>query len=270
MNSKFLQFNERANLMITDAALHAAVVTSALALAISSTSHLPTTEVDNPTAYFNLQLTPGINVIVSEWCENMVIDPRAAVEQTRVFYLIRYTSAYPCSRVLYSANGDFFDTITGVNAFVPPELHAFLDGPCKMAILLLAIDATNLILNTKELAIPAMENWITAIFKEDTGEQSGKDMDKIVKKYQDEEAEELRKLIINHHVDSFNNSAKEGGSKYRAKISTGSEKIDGKSVDIIIYDENNKPVKKYHLLGFVEDNENAQLILLWDANGKKK
>jgi len=62
-----------------------------------------------------------------------------------MFWLVRYTAAYPMSRPMYSANFDFFDTVFGVSALITPEFHAFLDGTAKPAILALAPVAMNLI-----------------------------------------------------------------------------------------------------------------------------
>jgi hypothetical protein len=148
MNPKFTEFNNLSNVVIADANMRVAILVSALALAISNTSHLPTSLVDNPTAYFNMQIMPTVSAVVSEWNEEIILDTKMCIEQARMFWLVRYTAAYPMSRPMYSANFDFFDTITGVSLFVPTELFAFLDSACKPAILTLATAATELISNT--------------------------------------------------------------------------------------------------------------------------
>ena len=145
MNPKFTEFNNLSNVVIADANMRVAILVSALALAISNTSHLPTSLVDNPTAYFNMQIMPTVCSVVSEWNEEIILDTKMCIEQARMFWLVRYTAAYPMSRPMYSANFDFFDTITGVAALIPPELQSFLDGSAKSAILTLTRSAADLI-----------------------------------------------------------------------------------------------------------------------------
>ena len=145
MNPKFNEFNNLSNLVITDASQRVVITVAAVAMAIAMKAHLPTSLVDNPTAYFNMQIMPSVNSIVSEWNEEMILDTNVCVEQAKMFWLVRYTAAYPMSRPMYSANYDFFDTIFGINRFVTPNLHSFLDGAAKSAILSLAGAAAELI-----------------------------------------------------------------------------------------------------------------------------
>jgi len=147
MNNKYLPFHESANVLIRDSAMHVRAVTAAVALAASSLAHLPSTEVDNPTSYFNMQIIPTITAVLSEWNENMILDIRATIDQVRMFWLVRYTAAYPLSRPMYSANYDFFDTVIGVSAFISKDFMAFLDGENKQAILSLTESAVNLMRN---------------------------------------------------------------------------------------------------------------------------
>jgi hypothetical protein len=138
MNQKFLPFLQHADIVVTDATKKAQALTSAVALAVANMQHIPSSQLDNPLTYFNLQIQPTISAAISEWNENIILDARECVNQTRMFWLLRYTAAYPASTPMYSADKDFFDTVFGVAALVPQELHEFLDGPCKGAILSLA------------------------------------------------------------------------------------------------------------------------------------
>jgi hypothetical protein len=144
MNQKFIPFINQANIAILDHTRKAQAITSAVALAVANMQHMPTSQVDNPLSYFNLQIQPNITSVISEWNENVVLDARECMNQTRMFWLLRYTAAYPTSRPMYSADHDFFDTVFGVSALVSSDLHKFLDGPNKGAILSLAIIAMNL------------------------------------------------------------------------------------------------------------------------------
>lgn len=145
MNSKYMPFNDEANLLITDQLVRTDILVAALALAVSNTLHLPTTEVDDPSSYFNLQILPSVTGIISDWNENMVLDAQAVVKQAASFWLVRYTAAYPCSGSMYSADYGFFDTVFGVNRYVEPCLMGLLNGPHKGTILKLANSACALI-----------------------------------------------------------------------------------------------------------------------------
>lgn len=135
MSPKFNLFTDAADAMIVNSADKCAVISSALALALSTIQPLPTTQVDNPHNYYSMNLLQGIKAIVSEWNEGIIFDAQDTLQQTVMFWLIRYTAAYPNSRVFFSFTNDFFDTITGVYAFVPKKLHEFLDGPNKASII---------------------------------------------------------------------------------------------------------------------------------------
>jgi len=141
MSPIYTPFIQKANLVITDPLNRLAIMTSALALALSNIQHLPTTQVEDPSNYFKINVVPGLNAIVSEWNESMVLDPKAVIDQARTFWLVRYTAAFPLSRLMYAAKGDFFSTVFGVYGVVSPALQEFLDGSCKLAILTLANEA---------------------------------------------------------------------------------------------------------------------------------
>lgn len=146
MNPKFTPFIEQANLIVTNPLQKLAITTSAVALAISNTQHLPSSIVENPIEYFNINLLTGIKSIVSEWNESIILDIKVIIEQVRIFWLVRYTAAYPLSRVVYSAKGDFFSTVNGVYNYVPPVLLDFLNGEDRITILLLSNTATTILL----------------------------------------------------------------------------------------------------------------------------
>ena len=145
MNFQYIDYNRIADTEIIDQTKRSDVLSLALALAISNTLHIPTTAVEGPESYFNLQIIPLITKTISEFGQNMILDQKQCLEHTRMFWLLRYTAAYPNSQLMYSPAHDFFDTIFGVSLFVAPETHALLDGPNKNAILGLARFATNMI-----------------------------------------------------------------------------------------------------------------------------
>ncbi|EKD22682.1 MAG: hypothetical protein ACD_84C00012G0003 [uncultured bacterium] len=144
MKLKFLPFYEESGRQNTDPTQTAKIHAAALAFAIANMVHIPTSMVENPASHFNLQLLPGINQTVSEWNEEIVFDARECIEQARAFWLIRYTAAHPNSRVIYSFDHSFFETMIGVNMFVSSDFAKFLDT-YKAPVLSLAVLATTII-----------------------------------------------------------------------------------------------------------------------------
>jgi hypothetical protein len=148
MNLKFIPFIKETDTIITDITEKSKIISAALGLALSNLSHFPTSEVDNPTTYFNFNVLPTSKYILSEWNEDVIFDVKECVEQMRMFWLIRYTAAYPLSRPIYSFKLDFFETLIGVNTFTSECNHEFLDK-YKNQILALSVIATNIIITMK-------------------------------------------------------------------------------------------------------------------------
>ena len=147
MNPKFNQFIDAADLLIVNSIDKCPIMSSALALGISSTLPLPNKQVDNASNYFDMVLSRDVSMIVSEWNECIIIDAKEVIEQARIFWLIRYKSAYPLTSPMYSYSGGFFDTISGVYNIVPEKLLLLLNSAYRLVILNLASEVSSILLN---------------------------------------------------------------------------------------------------------------------------
>jgi hypothetical protein len=144
MNPMFNSFKKNADVMITDQTQRSKIISAALAKAVSDLQTLPTSQVESPSSYFNLQILPNIRTIISVWNENMVFDPRACVDHVRAFWLLRYTAVHPVSSPIYSLDRSFFECVFGVNTFVASDTNEFFNTH-KQAILFLSICAAEII-----------------------------------------------------------------------------------------------------------------------------
>lgn len=147
MNPIYSNFDKNASGYV-EAGSRAKVIALALALALSQIAIVPSSEVDNPSAHFNMQVMPAANDVMSNFNENMVFDCRAAIDYFRMFWLIRYTAAHPFASPDYSAMSGFFECLFGVERFVPQELHDFMHK-YKDKIFMLAQDARIIILQMR-------------------------------------------------------------------------------------------------------------------------
>ena len=143
MNAIYIDFNTRADVLIKDNMARSKIIATAIALALSNLAAIPTSQVDSPAGHFLLQVSPQVRQIASAFGENMVIDARAVVEQTRQFWMLRYTAAHPISRPMYSLEYGFFDCVSGVGTHISPELHSFVNQ-FKIEILFLSTAAAEI------------------------------------------------------------------------------------------------------------------------------
>lgn len=137
MNPMYNSFKKDADRQVIDPSNRGKIIAAALAKALADLQHLPSSQVESPSNYFNTQVLPGIRVIISHWNENMVFDARSCVDHVRVFWMMRYTAAHPITRPIYSLERSFFECIFGVNTFVAPDTAVFLEAN-KQSILYLA------------------------------------------------------------------------------------------------------------------------------------
>ena len=154
MRIKYMPFVEQATKLVSDSFLITDVITAALAFATANVSQMPTSSVDSPAEYFNTVVKPSLNGILGEWNEETVFNVRESIEQCRMFWMLRYTAAYPTQRPIYSYDLGFFETMFGVSTVVPAELQAFLHDN-KFAVLALASKAITCacgFLNAKPIA----------------------------------------------------------------------------------------------------------------------
>lgn len=144
MKPIYISFQNQVESTISDPTVRGKAIAIAVGLAISGSLVLPSSEVENPTGYFNLQNTAAVNRIVSQFNENVVFDARSAVDHARRFWLLRYTAAYQIQSLIFSTEYNFFDTLFGVGNHIDPQLYAFVNQH-KVALLVLRSSVDNII-----------------------------------------------------------------------------------------------------------------------------
>jgi hypothetical protein len=149
MNPKYLSFNSLADSQIQDQNLRGQIIAAAIGLALATVSPLPSSEVDSPASHFNLQVMMQASQVVSQFNENLVFDPKLALEYGREFWLVRYTALYPNSRPIYATEGNFFEVAFGASAHIAPDRCKFLCEQ-KIAVLTLTSAAINIIRDYQE------------------------------------------------------------------------------------------------------------------------
>ena len=150
MNPIFTTFLKIADASVGDPTLRTRVMQTALALAISNSSNLPSSPVESPSSYFILQIQQRAKNIVSIFNESMIIDPKAILDDVRAFWTVRYNSAHPISRQLYAKEYSFFDGLAGVGLAISPLMYVFVNDN-KASILFLAATVDEIISNLGEL-----------------------------------------------------------------------------------------------------------------------
>lgn len=82
----------------------------------------------------------------------------------------------------------------------------------------------------------------------------------------------MLKILRDHHINSFNENAKEKGIDVKASATDGKEKINGMTVDIIIKRSDGEVRAKYHVKGWsadAGDDDQGELVCLWRAPDSK-
>ena len=143
MKPIYQSFNKNTDMMVGNPVNRARIIAAALAKAMCDLCPLPTSPVEGPSSYFNLQVLPALRPTVSDWNENMVFDARSCVDLIRAFWLLRYTAAHPISRPVYALDKSFFESIMGVGTFIASDTAVFFEEN-KQAILFLSTCAAEI------------------------------------------------------------------------------------------------------------------------------
>lgn len=134
MKTEMLDFVAQAEQQVTDASLRAKVIATAIAVALATSQHLPSSEVENASAYYNTQVMPAVTRAVSLFNEVIVFDARSAVDQARQLWQLRYASAFGTPILDYNQEGNFFDKFLGINTYISDTLRCHVDAHQKAII----------------------------------------------------------------------------------------------------------------------------------------
>ena len=103
------------------------VVACAIGTAIARRLALPSSEVDTISGHFRLQHSETVRAIVSSANEEVIMQPKSAVEFSELMYRFRYNTAFPLRVFSQQLPYDFFCSVAGVDQFVSPEEFQFLN-----------------------------------------------------------------------------------------------------------------------------------------------
>lgn len=144
MKPEFLAFNTVCDNAIIDKMQCSRIIALGVAVALANSAPVPTSQVENPASHYVSNVLASVRTQLSCINENVVFDCKAALEQVRSLWLLRYTAAHPTSRPIYSTSGSFFENLIGVGSFVAPELVEFANTH-KQSVLLVAMAAGELL-----------------------------------------------------------------------------------------------------------------------------
>jgi len=140
MNSIYIPFLEKSNLLITDVVQRARIIESSIAIAISKNSVFPTAPLEDPANFYITQVLGNVRNCVSGWNENLIFDLKSCVDQVRAFWMIRYAAAFPADFVFNITKDCFFSSLFSVSLHLPAEQQEFMEQ-YKNEILQLSMDA---------------------------------------------------------------------------------------------------------------------------------
>lgn len=128
MKTQYLPLMQAADQLIIDATARSRVLALAIASAVSMTSPLPTSAVESPAEFYVGSVIQRVRSVLSEFNESVVFDLQYAVEQARVFWMIRYGAAHPAPVARLDDCCSLFEMQSGVPGCVSEDLHAFANA----------------------------------------------------------------------------------------------------------------------------------------------
>jgi hypothetical protein len=143
MKIVFSRLQDLLTRLVPDAGQRLDVLTTAMALAHSRVTSIPSGPVPSPAAYYNTQVMSGVDEAMAKMNEHMVFDLKCARNEARQFWLLRYAAAHPSVLPVVSAIG-FIDTICGAGTYMDQDLICFCNEH-KEAILRLSSEIIALI-----------------------------------------------------------------------------------------------------------------------------
>lgn len=127
MKQHYSEFVAQAQSQVQEPLHRGRVMAAAIALAISMTQPLPSSEVGHPGEYFTNHVMPAAMEIISCFNENAVFDTHTTLAYVRQLWQLRYWSAFQQSQALKVIDGDFFGSLTGVKTVIADNFRVFLN-----------------------------------------------------------------------------------------------------------------------------------------------
>ena len=143
MNPSFLSLNTRVQEALPDVTCRGLVLAAAVGISLSRNLPLPSSVVEDPTNYYNMQCLGSVKDSVGNINENLVLDCKGAMEWTRNLWLVRYYAAHPQPFTYYGGdNGSFFESFFNASTLISIEGRKLLEeSRVALAIVSLEVSA---------------------------------------------------------------------------------------------------------------------------------
>jgi hypothetical protein len=99
MNPQFFGLNEKIGRIIKVPADQSRIVSIAVAMAAAAHARLPSSQVENVSAFFAEQVFGTVSESISDLNESIVFGAKSALEYAQLFWKLRYYAAFPAHLV---------------------------------------------------------------------------------------------------------------------------------------------------------------------------
>lgn len=128
MNVNYFSLNNQIAALLPDVTQRAKVLAAAVGVALSRAAPLPSSPVDEPANYYNLQVLSSIKDAVGSMNENLVLDTKDSLEWTRNLWLVRYTAAHPQAYVVMGVtSGNFLEALINADVLLSTDARGLLN-----------------------------------------------------------------------------------------------------------------------------------------------
>ncbi len=104
MNPQYFGLNAEIGRLVKAPGDQSRIIALAVALAVSSLAHLPSSGVNNVPAFYGEQVHPFVCEKISEVGEAVVFASKNALEYAQLFWKMRYNAAFPANVLVDQAN----------------------------------------------------------------------------------------------------------------------------------------------------------------------
>lgn len=125
MNVKYLNFNQEVEKHLPSGTDRARILAVVLALACSIRAPMPSSSVEDANSHYRSHVALGVQSILSGFNENAIFDLSYAMNQSRVFWLLRYRAAHPNPVAVFDPQCSLYENLCGVALHVSDEDCAF-------------------------------------------------------------------------------------------------------------------------------------------------
>lgn len=125
MKISFLRFIQACNSLNVMADVKGCVIAGGIAMAVARALPLPSAAAETPGQYYNFNNLQLAKELICQFNEQVVFNTAEALEETREFWMLRYSAAHPSDLPVYDLGVGFYDNLAGVPRWVDRESHQF-------------------------------------------------------------------------------------------------------------------------------------------------